>query len=197
VIFLLKDHLFNDVTPDVRRYKHCSLAPRRKRYFSGGLLFSEKKCTKIFLNRAGHSAEHKPGPDSEVDMLRRLKQQKGMTAIGWLLTIGLIIAFSIPAMKIIPIYFSDIKVHNALKKLESDLAAQANIITAEKIKKDLLHRFELQNMPEITPDEVMVTQTNDEFIVRITHQYKERIIKDKYFIFNIDKSVTVPIMIKN
>lgn len=130
-------------------------------------------------------------------MLRRLKQQKGMTAIGWLLTIGFIIAVSMPAMKIIPIYLSDIKVHNALKKLESDLAAQANIITAEKIKKDLLHRFELQNMPEITPDEVMVTQTNDEFKVRITHQYKERIIKDKYFIFNIDKSVTVPIMIKN
>ena len=153
--------------------------------------------SKNIFNGSGQSAEHKPGPYGKGGIMRRLKQQKGMTAIGWLLTIGVIIAVSIPAMKIIPIYLSDIKVHNALKKLESDMAAQAHIITAEKIKKDLLHRFELQNMPEITPDEITVIQTDDAFKVRITHQYKERIIKDKYFTFSIDKSVEIPIIIKN
>ena len=127
----------------------------------------------------------------------RLRQQNGMTAVGWLLTVGLIIAASIPAMKIIPIYLSDVKVHNALKKLEMDLTSQAGIMTAAKIKQGLLHRFELQNMPEITPDEIMVTQTADAFKVRITHQYSERIIKDKYFTFKIDKSVEIPIIIKN
>jgi len=127
----------------------------------------------------------------------RLRQQNGMTTVGWLLTVGLIIAVSIPAMKIIPIYLSDVKVHNALKKLEMDLTSQAGIMTAAKIKQGLLHRFELQNMPEITPDEIMVTQTADAFKVRITHQYSERIIKDKYFTFKIDKSVEIPIIIKN
>jgi hypothetical protein len=36
--------------------------------------------------------------------MRILKKQNGMSAIGWLLLLGLIIAVSIPAMKIIPIY---------------------------------------------------------------------------------------------
>lgn len=119
------------------------------------------------------------------------QKQNGMSAIGWVLFIGLIAAVSIPGMKIIPIYLNDMKIHNALNKLESDLASQVSFTTPEKIKSDLLTRFALQQMPEITPDEIMITQADDKYTVRITHQYRERIIQDKYFTLNVDKSVDI------
>ena len=52
-------------------------------------------------------------------------------------------------------------------------------------------------MPEITADEITVTQSYDKYNVRITHQYKEQIMEDKYFTLNIDKSVDMPIILKH
>lgn len=125
------------------------------------------------------------------------KKQDGMSTIGWILLIGFIIAVSIPGMKIIPIYINDLKIHNALNKMKSATAVQTNLTNPSKIKKDLLDRFELQQMPEITPDEIIVTQSQDKFTIRITHQYKEHLFKDRYFTLNIDKTVEIPIIIKN
>jgi len=101
------------------------------------------------------------------------KKQDGMSTIGWILLIGFIIAVSIPGMKIMPIYINDLKIHNALNKMKSYTAVQTNLTNPAKIKKDLLDRFELQQMPEITPDEIIVTKSQDKFTIRITHQYKE------------------------
>ncbi len=125
-----------------------------------------------------------------------LKQQKGISAIGGLLLLVLLIVIAIPARKIIPIYINDLKITVALNGLSSDLAAQADMTTPEKIKNDLLKRFELQHMPEITADEVTVTQSYNEYNVKITHQFKEQIWEDKYFTLNIDKSVDIPIILK-
>lgn len=124
--------------------------------------------------------------------MRILKKQNGMSMIGWLITIGLIIAVSIPGIKIIPIYIHSLKINQSLKNLKSDLNIQANIANPEKIKIFLLDSLKLQQMPEITPDEITVTQLDDKYIVRITHQYQERIIQDRYFTLNIDKSVDIP-----
>jgi hypothetical protein len=126
-----------------------------------------------------------------------LKQQKGMSAVGWLLLLMLIIVIAIPGMKIIPIYINYLKITVALNGISSDFAVQADMITSEKIKNDLLKRFELQHMPEITADEITVTQLYDKYNVRIAHQYKEQIIEDKSFTLNIDKSVDVPIVLKH
>jgi hypothetical protein len=125
-----------------------------------------------------------------------LKQQKGMSAVGWLLLLVLLVVLVIPGRKIIPIYINYLKITVALNGLSSDLTAQADMTTSEKIKNDLLKRFELQHMPEITSDEVTVTPSYKKFNVRVTHQYKEQIWEDKYFIFNIDKSVDMPIILK-
>jgi hypothetical protein len=126
-----------------------------------------------------------------------LKQQKGMSAVGWLLLLALIIVIVIPGRKIIPIYINDLKITIALNNLSSDLGAQAGMTSPEKIKSDLLKRFELQHMPEITADEITVTQSLNNYHVRITHQYREKIIEDKYFTLSIDKSVDMPIIIKH
>jgi len=53
---------------------------------------------------------------SQGGAMHILKKQDGMSTIGWILFIGLMIAVAIPGMKIIPIYMNNFKIHNALKK---------------------------------------------------------------------------------
>jgi hypothetical protein len=128
-----------------------------------------------------------------------LKKQNGMSLIGWLITIGLIIFVSIPAIKIIPIYIKDMKIHSEMNKLGDDIvnSQEALKITPEKIKSYLLNRFALKGITEITADEIIITESEFNFNVRIQHQFKERIIKDKYFILNSDRTVNIPIITKN
>jgi len=126
-----------------------------------------------------------------------LKKQDGMSTVGRIFFIGLMIAVAIPGMKIIPIYMNNFKIHNALKKMESDVAAQTALITPAKIRQNLLDRFALQQMPEITPEDITVTQFRDKITVRITHRYKERLYRDRFFTLDIDKTAEIPIIIKN
>ena len=128
--------------------------------------------------------------------MRILKKQGGMSTVGWIFFIGLMIAVAIPGMKIIPIYMSSFKIHKALQKMESDVVAQTNLTNPAKIKQDLLDRFALQQMPEITADEIIVTQFRDKYTIRITHRYKERLYQDRFFTLDIDRTAEIPIIIQ-
>jgi hypothetical protein len=130
--------------------------------------------------------------------MNTLKKQNGMSGIGWLLLV-LIIIISVPGIKIINVYIKDMKINAEINKLGGDLLKlQINLkITPEKIKSDLLDRFALKGMPEITADEITVTESDVNYNVRIQHQFKEQIIMDKYFILNVDRAVDIPIIIKN
>jgi hypothetical protein len=127
-----------------------------------------------------------------------LKNQNGGSHIGWLIMLGLIIIIAVPGMKIVPVYLKDTKIDGALKKLEVDVVkSQAeSTVTPDKIKSDLLDRYALKDIPEITDDDITVTETSDKFIVRIQHEFKVRIILDKYFTLNVDRSAEIPIIIK-
>jgi hypothetical protein len=127
-----------------------------------------------------------------------LKNQNGGSYIGWLILLVLIIIIGVPGMKIVPVYLKDMKIDGALKNLEADtVKAQAeSTVTSDKIKRDLLNRYALKDIPEITDDDITVTETSDNFIVRIQHEFKVRIILDKYFTLNVDRSAEIPIIIK-
>jgi hypothetical protein len=130
--------------------------------------------------------------------MRLLKTQHGMSRVGWLILV-LFIIILVPGIKIIPVYIKDMKIHDEMNRLGDNLLnSQANIkITPEIIRSYLLNRFALKGIPEITADEIIITETDVNCNVRIRHQFKERIIKDKYFILNFDRAVNIPIILKD
>jgi hypothetical protein len=131
--------------------------------------------------------------------MRILKNQSGKSTVGWLILLGVIFVIVVPGVKIVPVYLKDMKINDTLKKLETDvLKAQAeSTITPEKIKIDLLNRLLAQNIPEITEDEVTVTETSDKYIVQVQHLFREKIVGNKYYTRNFDKTIEIPLVIKN
>ncbi|MGP8153579.1 MAG: DUF4845 domain-containing protein [Smithella sp.] len=107
---------------------------------------------------------------------------------------GLIIAISLPAIKIIPIYIKSIRITSTLKNLKSDMFLQVSAKNPENLKKELLNRLGIENISEVTADEITVTKVLDKYNVRIKHQYMEKILKDRYFILDVDESVDMPII---
>ncbi len=128
-----------------------------------------------------------------------LKKQNGMSWVGWLITIALIIAVAIPSIKIIPIYIKDMKIHSEMNKLGDDILKKQDSlrVTPQTIQEHLLERLTLKGVTEITADDIMITESEYNFNVRVQHEFKERIISDKYFTLNSDRTVNIPIITKN
>lgn len=123
--------------------------------------------------------------------MRILKQQNGMTMIGWLLLLGLIIGISLPIIKVIPIYIASSQINYALQSLKSELAKLRKTATPEEIKKMLLTDFNLEILSEMTAAEITVKQVDNKYKIRIQHKFKGPIFSDVYIVF--DKSVDIPI----
>lgn len=122
-----------------------------------------------------------------------LSRQNGKIKIIWILVLGLIIFVSIPAYNIISIRINANRIASVMRTLKSDSYFQLYAISADNIKAELLNRFELEKVPEITADEITVTDAGDRFDVRVTHHYEQKIILDKYYVLDIDESAYVPI----
>lgn len=131
--------------------------------------------------------------------MRILRNQNGRSIVGWLVVLLVIAIIAVPGVKVASVYLKDAKINDTLKKLETDvLKAQAeSTITAEKIKIDLLNRLLAENIPEITEEDVTVTETSDKYIVQVQHLFAEKIIGDKYYTYNFDKTIEIPLVIKN
>ncbi|MBN1366203.1 MAG: hypothetical protein JW976_15475 [Syntrophaceae bacterium] len=124
----------------------------------------------------------------------KLKKQGGLAKIIWILLLGLIIVFSVPAIKIVSVHINARRIASVMKNLEDDAFFRVYALSgAENIKKELLLRFDLEGVPEVTSDEITVTEADDVFDVRVTHHYEVKIIMDKYFTLDIDESGYVPI----
>ena len=122
-----------------------------------------------------------------------LKKQHGKIKIIWILLLGLIIFISIPAIKIVSIHINYNRIISVMKNLKSDSFFQLYAINSDNIKTELLNRFELEKVPEVTADEITVTEAGDRFDVRVIHHYERKIIMDKYFVLDVDESTYIPI----
>jgi hypothetical protein len=124
--------------------------------------------------------------------MRRLKQQDGMAMIGWILLIGLIIAISVLALKILPMYRYSFQIPFALRDLKADQTLQIKKATPEEIKKILFTEFDYKALKEVTTDEITVSQKDNAYNVRIKHQLKEQIVDNWYIVLIVDESVDIP-----
>jgi Domain of unknown function (DUF4845) len=124
-------------------------------------------------------------------MMRSLKQQHGMTAIGWLLVLTLIIVISLLIIKILPIYMNTFKITSALNSLKTDQLAQGK--SATELKKMLLNRFDIDMLQVVTADEITVTRGDHVYNVRVEHQFKEEMLTNLYIVLVVDEAVDIPI----
>lgn len=131
--------------------------------------------------------------------MHMIKKESGMSLIGGLITLALIIVVTTLGIKIIPIYIKDMNIHAEMNKLGDDIlkSQETSSITPETIKNHLLNRFALKGITEITSDEIVVTETEVNFNVRVQHEFKARIIQNKYFTLNSNRTVNIPIITKH
>jgi hypothetical protein len=122
--------------------------------------------------------------------MRSLTQQKGMTAIGWLLVLVMIIFSSLIIIKIVPMYLNGYKITSALSSLKADPMARGK--QPHELRTLLLRRLDIDMLTDIKAQDIIVTRQKDSYLVQIDYQLKQQLFGNMYVVVIFDESAEVP-----
>jgi Tfp pilus assembly major pilin PilA len=110
--------------------------------------------------------------------MHNLHKQKGMTAIGWLIVLGLIAFFVMTVLRLFPMYMEYSKVASVMESLanEPGLANKTKTEIVSLIGK----RFDINDVKTVTAKQAIITK--EDGLVKIKMEYERR----EEFLGNID-----------
>ncbi|TCK17580.1 uncharacterized protein DUF4845 [Thiogranum longum] len=122
--------------------------------------------------------------------MRKWHHQRGMTAIGWLLVLGLIAFFTLITLRLVPIYLEYSKVVSVLESLANEPGIGAK--PRSEIIKLVNKRFDINDVRKVSPK--LVKLSKDKGITRISIDYerREHLMANLDVVASFSKEIEVP-----
>ena len=102
------------------------------------------------------------------------RKQGGMTMLGFLITLSVVILFLFCGMKIVPMYIEYYSVKKALASIASD--AQAADATKEKIRSIFARHMQIDYVSVIKPEMLKIETTDAGYNLLVDYERREALI---------------------
>lgn len=122
--------------------------------------------------------------------MRSMKKQKGMTAVGWLLVLVLIVVFTIVGLKLIPMYMDTYKVTASLESLVDDPKAKGR--PAVEIRRLLMKRLDINMVSDVSAQDVSISRTRGGIIVEVDYEARRSLFGNLFMVVVYNESVEIP-----
>lgn len=122
--------------------------------------------------------------------MRKWHHQRGMTAIGWLLVLGLIAFFTLITLRLVPIYLEYSKVVSVLESLTNEPAI--GLKSRREIISVVGKRFDINDIRGVSPKLVTVSKEKGITRVGIAYERREHLMGNIDVVASFDKAVEVP-----
>ena len=99
------------------------------------------------------------------------RKQRGITMLGFLITLCLVIFFAYCAMKIVPMYIEYYSVKKALASIASD--AQAADATKEKIRSNFARHMQIDYVATVKPEMLKIESTDTGYNLIMNYERRE------------------------
>lgn len=120
--------------------------------------------------------------------MKTIHSQKGMTGIGWMLVIALILFFAYTVMTLLPVYLESYNVGSVTKSL-----ADEKDLTPKLIKSLLLKRLDINMATSVAAEDIYITRETNGFLVEIEYEVREPFIANIDLVLYFKKSIEIPI----
>lgn len=122
--------------------------------------------------------------------MRKWHHQRGMTAIGWLLVMGLIAFFTLITLRLVPLYLEYSKVVSVLESLTNEPGI--GIKSRREIISLVSKRFDINDVRDVSPK--LITVSKEKGLTRISIEYerREHLMGNIDVVASFDKAVEVP-----
>jgi hypothetical protein len=121
--------------------------------------------------------------------MKKWHHQKGMTAIGWMLVLGLIAFFTLITLRMVPLYLEFGKVASTLESLKE----QPNITqqTKSEIVKIVRKRFDINDVNNVDPKLIKISKEKGVLKVGINYERREHLAGNIDIVATFDKQIEV------
>jgi hypothetical protein len=117
--------------------------------------------------------------------------QRGMTAIGWLLVLGLIAFCTLITLRLVPMYLEYAKVVSTLESLENEPGISQ--MGKPEIVKIIGRRFDVNDVRKVDPRTVQISKERGQLLVGFKYERREHLVGNIDIVGVFDKTIEVPI----
>ena len=118
------------------------------------------------------------------------KNQRGMTAIGWLLVLVLVLVFAIIFIKLVPVYIDGYKVYSSLESLEQDNSVHGK--SPLEIRKMFMKRLDINMVTDVGPEDISFSRDRNGTRVEVDYEARRQLFGNMYVVIVFNKAVVVP-----
>lgn len=118
------------------------------------------------------------------------QKQQGMTAIGWMLVIALVMVLGIVLLKLMPVYLDGYKVYQSLASLEEDSSAHGK--GPAELRTMLMKRLDINMVNDVTKDDISITRTKSGYEIEVDYEARRQLFGNLYAVVVFNKAVEVP-----
>ncbi len=127
-----------------------------------------------------------------MKQLRAMKgRQEGLTMISWVILIAVIGFFALFIIKLFPIYMEHFDIKSSLHSLATDADVRGGG-GAASIREHLDKRLEINDVSDVTDDNITITQDDTGYQVNVTYEVKTSFIYNISLVVHFDDTVEVP-----
>jgi hypothetical protein len=119
--------------------------------------------------------------------MKSLKRQNGMTAIGWLIVLGLIGFFVLLTLRMLPSYLEYYKIVSSLDSLQNE----TGLDSPAAIRRLLDRRFNISYVDVIQPTDVIIKPVGPNFQVIADYESRKHIFANVDVVMSFYKQVLV------
>ena len=121
--------------------------------------------------------------------MKKWHHQKGMTAIGWMLVLGLIAFFTLITLRMVPLYLEYGKVASTLESLKEQPGIAQ--MTKSEIVNIVGKRFDVNDVKNVDPKKIKVSKDRGVLKVAINYERREHLVGNIDVVAIFDKQVEV------
>ncbi len=116
--------------------------------------------------------------------------QRGMTAIGWLLVMGLIAFFTLITLRLVPIYLEYSKVASVFESLthEPGIGSKSRAAIISVVTK----RFDINDVRRVSPRLLKISKDKGVTRISIKYERREHLMANLDIVASFNKQVEVP-----
>ena len=123
-------------------------------------------------------------------MEMKIRKEKGLTLLGFLIVLGVVLFFAYAGMRIVPMYLEYHALGNALSKLEDDPAAKK--MTPQKIKQSIqTSLWASYASNNIKNEHIHISKKSGGVNVRVAYEIREPFIGNISIIGSFDKTAVL------
>ena len=144
------------------------------------------------LDELGFTARY-----NKMEKIRQLYSIKGMTLIGMLITLFLVVYIGITIIRVIPVYVENYSIKDSIKgltQLRDSSITEDDFANIEIIRSALIKRFEINGIYDIKPQQILVSPTKDKtYTIKINYNAIRPLFGniELLFKFNIEEQVKI------